>query len=250
MNAPNLAPAARRLLAAVLLGSPALSASACAGTGQPEVTYAAHAEADVPGEIAAGAWTIALDEATVAFGPAYFCAADSGASTLCETAIAELTTITRVNLLDPTPQPLGQVHGFEGEIRSVSFNYGIHWFSTESSPAPAPEAPGVSSVHLRGRATRGAEALDFEADVDAVPQRQGLLAVPSLAVAARVGAAPVRLVVRFDVVDEWLASVDFDALAEGGATSVAIAPGSPAHQRLRYDMIAVHRPQFLWSTSP
>lgn len=247
MNDRNLPPAARRLLAAALLASPALG---CAGTGQAEVTYAAHAEAAVPAEIAVGAWTIALDEATVAFGPAYFCAAESGASTLCDTAIAELTTITRVDLLDPAPQPLGLVRGFEGEIRSASFNYGIHWFSTEPSPVPDPGDPGVDSLRLRGRATRGAEALHFEAEIDAVPQRQGLLAVPSLAVAASVGAAPVRLAVRFDVVDEWLASVDFDALAAGGATRITIAPGSPAHQRLRYDMIAVHRPQFLWATSP
>ncbi|WP_437658588.1 hypothetical protein [Sorangium sp. So ce1182] len=247
-RAGNDRSAARGLLALAVAAAPALG---CAGTGQPEVSYLAQAEASPPGAIAAGGWTVALDEASVAFGPVQFCAAASGSSTLCSTAIAEMLSIARVDLLDPEPQPLGRVHGFEGEIRSASFDYGIHWFLTESAPARSPAAPGGHSAHLRGRATRGADALDFVADVDAVPQFQGQRAVPSVAVAATVGAEPVELAVRFDV-GAWLARVDFDALAEdaggeGGAAEVVIAPGSRAHNALVIAMTAQSPPAFVWS---
>ncbi|WP_438015691.1 hypothetical protein WMF18_33175 [Sorangium sp. So ce315] len=239
-------------LAPALLGAPALAG--CAGTGQPEVSYLAYAEAAPPGEIAAGAWTVALDEAAVAFGPVQFCAAASGSATLCSTAIAELLSIAQVDLLAAAPQPLGRVRGFEGEIRSASFDYGIHWFLTESAPARSPAAPGGHSAHLRGRATRGDDVLEFVADVDAVPQFQGQRAVPSVAAAATIGAAPVRLAVRFDV-GAWLARVDFDALfegagAEGGAAAAAIAPGSRAHNALVIAMTAQSPPEFVWSEAP
>ncbi|WP_437480877.1 hypothetical protein WME75_36465 [Sorangium sp. So ce1014] len=263
-NARNDRAAARCLLALALSAAPALG---CAGTGQPEVSYLAYAEATPPGEIAAGAWTVVLDEASVAFGPVQLCAAESGSATLCGTAIAELLSIVRVDLLDPGAQRLGRVRGFEGEIRSASFDYGIHWFLTESAPVRSPEAPGGHSAHLRGRATRGAAELDFVADVDALPQFQGQRAVPSVAAAATVGAEPVRLAVRFDV-GAWVARIDFDALAEeagsagaggeqgegaggeGGTTRAAIAPGSRAHNALVIAMTAQEPPELVWSGSP
>ncbi|AUX46917.1 hypothetical protein SOCE26_084270 [Sorangium cellulosum] len=238
MNDRLAAPSALLLL----LAAPAIG---CADTSQPEVSYDAHAEAAPPGAIAAGAWTVALEEATVAFGPVYFCAASGGAATLCDVAIAEMLSVARVDLLDPAPQPLGRVHGFEGEIRSASFDYGVHWFLTEASPTPAPETPGGHSARLRGRATRGAEVLDFVAEVDALPQNPGQNAVPSIGLAARVGAEPVRLVVRFDV-GAWIARVDFDALAADGAAEVAIAPGSRAHNVLVKAMTAQDLPELRW----
>ncbi|WP_437951500.1 hypothetical protein WME98_12230 [Sorangium sp. So ce296] len=280
MNARNDRLAARCMLALALSAAPALG---CAGTGQPEVSYLAVAEPAPPGEIAAGAWTVVLDEASVAFGPVQFCAAESGSATLCGTAIAELLSIVRVDLLDPGPQRLGRVRGFEGEIRSASFDYGIHWFLTEAAPVRSPEAPGGHSAHLRGRATRGADVLEFVADVDAVPQFQGQRAVPSVAAAATVGAEAVRLAVRFDV-GAWVARVDFDALAEeaagngaggegaggegaggegaggegaggegpgdGGTLRAVIAPGSRAHNALVIAMTAQSPPELVWSRSP
>ncbi|WP_437904311.1 hypothetical protein WME95_38505 [Sorangium sp. So ce327] len=238
MNDRLAAPSALLLL----LAAPAIG---CADTSQPEVSYDAIAEAAPPGAIAARAWTVELEEATVAFGPVYFCSASGGAATLCDAAVAEMISIARVDLLDPAPQPLGRVHGFEGRIQSASFDYGVHWFLTEASPTPAPEAPGGHSARLRGRATRGAQVLDFVAEVDAVPQNPGQNAVPSIGLDARVGAEPVRLVVRFDVAT-WIARVDFDELAAGGAAEVAIAPGSQAHNVLVKAMTAQRLPELRW----
>ena len=78
-------------LLSLVVAAPALGA--CSGTGQPEVAYQAFAAAKAPATIQAGDWSVTLDEASVAFGPVYFCAASSGSADLCETAVGELTEI-------------------------------------------------------------------------------------------------------------------------------------------------------------
>ena len=148
---------------------------ACSGTGQPEVSYPAYAIGSSAEPFAADDWTVTLEEATVAFGPVYFCAARSGSATLCETAVGEITRITSLNALTADPQPIGTVHGFEGDVRSASYDYGVHWFLTESAPVADPAAPNGHSLHVRGTARRGADELPFVAEVDALAQYQGCL---------------------------------------------------------------------------
>lgn len=224
-----------------------LAAAGCAGTGQPEVSYQAFAVGSDPAPFPAGAWTVTLDEATVAFGPVYFCASATGSATLCEVALAELTEVTAVDAVDPAPQPLGLIRGFAGDIRSASFDYGIHWFLTDTNPVAAPEAPGGRSARFRGRAERdGAPPLSFTADVEILPQYQGQRAVPSAPAAATVGDEGARLEVRFDP-RAWVERVDFDDLAAAGVTEVTIAPGDRAHDALVIAMVAQRPPAFAWS---
>lgn len=242
---PSVSPFAPALVTALLL-----LASGCSGTGQPEVDYDAYAAGSPPRDVAAGDWTVTLDEATVAFGPVLFCASASGA---CETAIAEITDIARVDALDPGPQRIGLVRGLTGTVASASFDYGIHWFATEQSPVAAPEAPGGHSARLRGRATRGGEALDFTALVKAEPQFQGQRAVTGVRASATVGEEGALLTVNFDPT-AWVTAIDFDALAaEGpGPASIVPDPTAPdaivkAHDAIVIAMTAQRYPELVWS---
>jgi len=218
----------------------------CAGTGQPSVSYEAFAVADGQGEVDAGDWQVTLDKATVAFGPVYFCASTSGSATLCEAALAELTTITSFDALAPAPTRLGAVHGFAGTIRSASYDYGIHWFLTEDTPAPAPAAPGGHSAHFEGRAQKGSTTLHFMADVDVVAQFQGQRAVTSAPANATVEDSDVRLDVHFDAAP-WLAGVDFEEASKSGQDPYVIKPGSRDHDAIVIAMSAQRPPSFVWS---
>lgn len=226
-----------------------LLAAGCSGTGQPEIAYDAHAVGTPSREIAAGDWTVTLDEATVAFGPVLLCASASGSATLCETALSEITDIARIDALDPEPQRIGVVRGFTGTIRSASFDFGIHWFMTESSPVAAPAAPGGHSARLRGRATRGDEALDFTADVKVLAQFQGQRAVTSVPANATVGEEGAVLTVHFDP-SAWVAAIDFDELAAEAPGSAAITPGDRAHDAIVIAMVAQRPPELVWSAPP
>ncbi|MEO7328583.1 MAG: hypothetical protein ABI193_08400, partial [Minicystis sp.] len=182
----------------VLMIAAAPALTGCSGTGQPEVAYQAFAAPIAASTITAGDWTVTLDEATLAFGPVYFCASASGSADLCETALGELTEIRAVDLLDPSPQALGEARGFTGTIRSASYDYGIHWFLTEEAPTAAGPAPGGHSARFAGQATKAGSSLRFVADVDVIPQFQGQRAVPSAAASAVIEGSDVRLDVGFD----------------------------------------------------
>jgi hypothetical protein len=219
----------------------------CSGTGQPEVTYPAYAVPEPSAMTTAGAWNVTFSDATIAFGPVYFCAAQSGSATLCETAVGDIRSITRVNLLDVEPQPLGEVDGFTGSIRSASYDYGIHWFLTENAPTPAPEAPGGHSAHFAGTASRGADRVHFTADIDLLPQFQGQRAVPSAPYLASVDEDGGRLDARMPLAS-WFADVDFDALFAAGKDPVVFEPNSQAYSAIVIAMIANAPPEFVFST--
>jgi hypothetical protein len=226
-----------------------LACAACSGTGQPEIEYQAFAAAETPGTIAAdNGWSVTLDQATVAFGPVYFCASASGSATLCQTAVGELLTITAFDALDPTPHPLGTAHGFTGKIQSASYDYGIHWFLTEDAPTPAPVAPGGHSAHFAGSAVKAGKTVHFRADVDVVPQFQGQRAAPSQSAAATIGGDGERLDIHFQI-GQWLEHVDFD-LAPAGEDPYVIAAGTRNHGAIVIGMTAEAPPAFVWSAAP
>lgn len=223
-----------------------LGAIGCSGTGQPEVSYPAFGEATMPGAIQAGAWTVTLDEAKIAFGPVYFCAAASGSAALCNTAIGEITEVSAIDGLDGTPQPIGTVHGFVGSIRSASYDFGIHWFLTEEAPVAAPAAPGGHSAHFAGTAVKGGESVRFVADVDVIAQFQGQRAVPSAAASAAITGDDERLAVSFDP-GSWIGKVDFDEAPIGAQETYVIAPGSRNYGAIVIAMTAETPPVFGWS---
>lgn len=223
---------------------------ACSGTGQPAIDYPAFALSNVPGVIEAGDFSVSLDEALVAFGPAYFCASASGAATLCKTALAEITGTFTIDALSPEPQPLGTVHGFTGEIRSASFDYGIHWFLTENAPKPAASAPFGHSAYFRGRVEREGVSVDFVANIDVLPQRGGERAVSSIEASAIITeeSSPI-LEVHLDVAP-WIAAIDWEAAAASTKEPYLIESGSPEHNAVVTAMQGQTRPSFVWSTAP
>jgi hypothetical protein len=225
-----------------------ISCAACSGTGQPDVDYAAFAAPVAPAAIAADhGWSVTLDEATVAFGPVYFCASESGSATLCQTAIGELLTTTAFDALDPTPRALGTAHGFIGKIQSASYDYGIHWFLTDDAPTPAAVAPAGHSAHFSGTAVKAGKTVHFRADVDVVPQFQGQRAAPSQVASADIAGEGQRLDIQF-AVGQWFEHVDFDE-APAGEDPYLISAGSRNHGAIVIGMTAEAPPAFVWSAA-
>lgn len=221
-----------------------IALSSCGDTGQPRVSYSAEALSVPAASLDVGGWTVTLDNASVAFGPLYLCAAASGSATLCETAIGELVAVHRLDLLSDRTV-LGEVRGLEGEVRSASFDYGIHWLLTEGGPRAAPQAPGGHSAFLSGTAVRGSESLRFEASVDVVASYQGQRAVPSIAASGMVDEATTRLEIAFDL-GRWIGALDFDEVAALPGDPKRIEPGGDLHNTLVLAMGVNAPPELHW----
>lgn len=184
-----------------------------------------------------------LREARLAFGPVYFCAASSGSATLCESAAAELRAITIVDLLDPTPQRLGDVDGLTGELRSASYDFGLTWAPAESAYSVGPGNSIGHSAALEGEARRGDDVVPFTAVLELPPQYQGQRAVPTTPAAGVVDAGIARLEVRFDA-GAWASRINFDRQPAGAR--LAIAPGSSEHNAVVLGMTSIDPPLFTW----
>lgn len=217
-------------------------ALACGDTGQPEVRYPAEALSTAPGPVHVSGFDVELDEAWLAFGPAYFCASESASPTLCDAALAELRTTTRVDLLDSSPQPLGVVVGFEGALRSASYDLGIDWFTTQERPVAHPAAPDGHSLVLAGTASRDGVTRRFHAAVDVVPQLRGQRGVPTQRVT---GGGDGPLVVRLDPA-RWVEVVDFAALAPDTDGALVVSPGDRAHDALVLAITAQRPMEIEW----
>lgn len=235
----------RPLLSSLALGL-ALAAPGCIEASQEPLDYEAVAVTRGNGTAVAGAWSLTLTRADVALGPFYFCASASGSSTLCESSVAEVASVTVVNALAPVPSPLGRVHGFSGPIQSVSYDFGISWFDTQRAATPAASLPGGHSMRLEGVARNGAVTITFAADVDVVPQFQGQNAVATAPASADVRSSATRLEVVLDPA-AWLKQLDFDALAASGAGPFVITPGTPAHNAVLVGIKNLSPLQFQWT---
>jgi hypothetical protein len=170
------------------------------------VRYAAVATGRVSTPFMVGEWKVILTEAHLAFGPMYFCDDPEGKD--CGESIAELTTVTEIDLLSPEPQPLGDVKGFAGAIRSADFDYGISWPQAES--APRPHSTLEHSAHFIGTATKGGAQFGFEINVDATPRARGVHAVLVKGVSADIKDSSQTLTLAFDA-QAWWSMVDFDS---------------------------------------
>lgn len=224
----------------------ALLVAGCSETGQNEIVYPAFAAPTVTSPIKIGAWTVTLDEAQIMFGPVYFCAAATGAATLCTTALAEIRRVSIIDALDSTPQSLGTVHGFSGTIRSASYDHGIHWFVTETEPTAESTALDGHSAVFVGQAQRGGQTITFTAHIDMPPPLQGERAVARVLTPVTIDNENTTLQVKFDVA-RWLASIDFDAAAASGVDSILIEPGSTEHSGIVSAMSNIAPPDFVWS---
>lgn len=236
----------RTLLAAALLAS----LSACvADTGQSTVTLPISAEGTAPAPFVADGWTVTLSKAELAFGAAYFCATAAADARLCETSVVEYLGSTTIDVLDPMAQPLGELDGVTGTVRTASYDLGISYFLTEPEAHPTAGAIDGHSARLEGRAVLGASAFDFVANVDVVPLAAGRNAIVGERTSVTIANDGVALIVRADA-SAWLDDVDFDALyaaSAGGTQVVVIEPGAPAHDAIVLALTALHPPTFEWT---
>ncbi|MCL2725668.1 MAG: hypothetical protein FWD69_14650 [Polyangiaceae bacterium] len=242
----------RALIARALLLMVAMVSflASCIESPQSPVDYDAVVVPQGNGSAAIRGWNVTLTHADVALGPFYFCASASGSSTLCDAAVAEITSVALVDGLALGQAPLGRVHGLSGSVQSAAYDFGISWFDTQTSPTPSPVTPGPGhSMQLEGQATNGATGFSFTANVDVVPQYQGQNAFPTAPAMANVTSSAFRLEVRFNPAD-WLKQLDFDDIANQMATSGSsvfdIEPGSKEHAAILVGIKNLAPIDFVW----
>lgn len=229
--------------ATIFLLALATIGAGCGDTGQRDLKYKAYFSGRATAPFAVGEWEVALDVASVGFGPAYFCA--SASSSLCPAAMAEFAASVAVNGLEPVPQQIGSIDGVSGQIRSATYDYALTWFTTQASARPTAAAPGGHSAHFEGRAQRAGLSFRFVADVDVAPRDQGTQAVRGVYALADVQDEQVRLDVQLDPAAWWRA-VNFDEVAGLGGDPVVVPASSPAHNAIALEM--QNRPAtFSWS---
>jgi len=214
----------------------------CVESAQMPVTYPAVARGESR-VFVAGDWTVTLSAANVAFGPAYFCATEAASMDLCPAAVNELAAIGSFDALRTDAQPLGNVEGVTGELRSVQYDFGINWFTRQNAPTPG---EGVThSAHFEGEAVSATGSFRFVADVDLAPSHQGTQVVQGARVMASVHDSKMQLSVDVDPA-AWWERVDFDELSLMGGDPVVITPGSRAHNNVVLRMTTAAAPSFNW----
>lgn len=221
----------------VFLISAALVLCSCTGTGQPEVSFPAYFMPSNAFSFVVDDVTIDLDEALVAFGPAYFCASASGSATLCETALGEIRSETVLDVLQSDPQPVGTYRGFVGDVRSGSYDLGIHWYMAQQEPRSTSTAVDGHSARFHGTATRAGATVGFEMLIDIVPQYRGQRGVPTVSVAGEVTEETRAVELRADIAS-WLSKVDYDEMFASGEDPYVIQPGMTNHDAIAIRMVS------------
>jgi hypothetical protein len=233
----------------------------CVDTGSSEIVIPLEARGTNPGTEFVGrdGWTIALDEASLAFGPLTLCAGAT-AGELCDTAHAEWLDSAVVDVLDPKPRALGEIIGVSGRVRSWMYDLGFVSTLTQDEPLELPAAKRLqgNSVHLRGKATNEALKLTFEI---ALPIRQEAATERGVPVIAKNTAepfdqdltnTPVTLQASFDAAP-WFEQVDFEALAKAHDCNptcpnpIQITPNDQAYRAIRVAILAANHAKFTWT---
>lgn len=224
-------------------------ATACGVTGRDEVTIPLIARAVVSGPIARDGVVVTLDRAEVAFGPLYLCATAAASSDLCPSAQAELADAVVIDLLAPAEQPLGDVRGVTGAVRSATWDYGLTWFATQTEVAPLPAAPDGHAAIIEGTIARDATTVRFALRVDARPQYRGTRTVLGAPTSVDLDGQAVTLVVGFDA-GAWLDGVDFAALLETGEDPVIVPPDDRRTNSIVLAMTQNALPSLIWEPTP
>jgi hypothetical protein len=220
--------------------------SGCTGTGQPDVSLPAYFVPTATKSFVVGDVTVELSEARVALGPAYFCASASGSATLCETALGEIRDKAVFDALSSDRQSVGTYHGFVGEVRSVSYDHGIHWFLPQQEARASTEAPGGHSALFRGTASRAGMKAPFEMRIDIVPQYRGQRAVPTAGVQGQVTEATESVEMRIDV-ESWLSTVDYEQMFGSGEDPYVIESGVVDHDAVVIRMVSNDPVRFVFT---
>lgn len=218
---------------------------ACIESPQSRMAYPAVFVPSTARTASSGDWQVTLSRAEIAFGPAYFCAAASGSSTLCGTAIAEVRAVTRLDALSSSPVSLGQVDALTGAVRSVSYDLGLLWLDTQQDVTPEPEAPEGHSAVLEGEAVKGEMHLPFVVHLDVPPQYQGQHAIATAPATADIASDAYVLEVHVDPV-RWLSQVNFDAAAERPERPLVFDVGSQEHSAVVVGLKTLAPFEFRW----
>jgi hypothetical protein len=221
-------------------------------------------------------WEVTLSQATLGFGPIYFCATESALSSRCEVAILEYTEGATLNGLDPTEQSIGSLLGTTGTVHTAFFDYGVVWLLTEPLPEALPGVPGGPAVVRfespsyvpeghSGRFWGSAACIDdaaiccpgattcpssytFEASVDVLVVNAGTPAVNGARTVQEISTGPLALTITFDP-NLWWQAVDFGRLAalDDGSQEVVLGPDDPDYSALVIAMTTNVLPTFTWS---
>jgi len=220
--------------------------SGCTGTGQPEVSFPAFFVPTAENSFVVGDVTVTLSEARVAFGPAYFCASASGSATLCETARGEILEEAVFDLLSAERQMVGTYHGFVGQVRSASYDQGIHWFLPQQEAQSDQNAPLGHSALFRGTASRAGSQVAFEMHIDIVPQYRGQRAVPTVTVQGDVTEATESVEMRLDL-ESWLSTVDYEQMLVSGEDPYLVESGEVDHDAIVIRMVSNDPVEFVFT---
>ena len=249
--------------------------ASCGETGGTFVEVPFEARGTAPDPFTKDGWEVTLGEATLGFGPIYFCATDSALSSRCEVAVLEFLDGVTLNGLEPAPQSIGSLSGTTGTVRTAFFDYGIVWLLTQPLPEALSGVPGGPAVvrsenpsyvpeghsaRFSGNATCVADpeiccpgeatcpaSYAFEANVDVLVVNAGTPAVNGLRTLQEITTEPRTLTITFDPT-AWWRSVDFSRLAglDDGSGQVLLEPEDPDYSALVIAMTTNAPPTFTW----
>ncbi len=224
----------------------------CGGSaGSTEIAYPLFARADKGGETTGQGWQVAVDEASVGFGPLYLCASISATPDLCQTAVAEWTDSATIDGRRPDPVRLGTVTGTSATVNSALFDFATSW--TLADPRALSGAPGGHAARFRVTAKKGDRTLRITADIDIPPQQRSSRAV-STRVPMTLQSSSLRLDLTFPV-HAWWRKVDLDALSDLGNDDLSFGLRADEPRAITFArsaivtaMTSAERPTFVWTT--
>ena len=194
----------------------------------------------------ASGWTVRIGEARIAFGPAYFCAANTADAELCATAVAELRESVTVDALTASLDALSEIDAITGTVRSAMWDHGLTHLLPDERALPTAGAVDGRSASFSGSAARGAEEFEWRAEIEVLPPAAGSSAVFAVRTTHTITGASDALLVRFDAA-AILEHVDWDAVARSAAGGTArIEPGSVAHNAIVIAMTSSELPVLEW----
>lgn len=231
---------------APVLALAAILGAGCVDAGRTRVSLPVHGAGTGVRTFEAGAYSVTLEEARIAWGPAYFCTTPFADVDLCPTALAEVRSAATIDVLDDTPQLIGELEGISGTVRSTMFDYGITWLLPAPAPAPDPGAvDGTHSARFVGSAARGSTITRFVLDVDMRPIASGVSAAHGVPTTHVLSARPDALVVRFDPA-RLFAGADFGDVEGLGGDPVVVPESSTVYQAVVIGLASSALPALEW----
>jgi len=237
---------------AIALFALPLFVASCGDMGREPAVVSLEARGHATATFVDGSYTITLHRADVAFGPAYFCATAATSTELCETAVLETLSAHPIDALDGAIQPLGELRGVTGEIRSIQYDLGLAFLLAAPKPTALSDSIDGHSVVLEGTATDGVTTFDFAVDVDVTAELSGTTAFVGTRTNAAIPARGATLTLDVDATP-WLVGLDWAGLASvphAPGAPVVVMPGTADYDAILRGITANAPVEFVWSGVP